>query len=289
MTIGIALLCNSHESSIAILSEMEEQGMELVVQNVNVYLVDKGLGPPILFLHGVPDTAELWSAVIADLSADHRCLAPDLPGFGRSVAPANFDYSLENRAAFIDELVEAMHITAPLDLVVHDHGGPYGLAWAIKHPEKVHRIVCMNTFFHSEYRWHMWACIWRTPVLGELSMAMMNWPLFLWEIRRGSRKLTRTQIRRAYAFRSPMMKRTILRLYRSTDPAIFVGWEDALLQLTTGVPTLVLWGDHDPYIPKRLAERFGARSVQHFPDCGHWLPAEASDEVSGLLRAFFST
>lgn len=261
--------------------------MGLVVQNVNVYLIDKGSGPPILFLHGVPDTAELWSAVIADLSANYRCLAPDLPGFGRSLAPPDLNCSLENRANFIDELVEAVGITAPLNLVVHDHGGPYGLAWAVKHPEKVNRIVCMNTFFQSDYRWHMWARIWRTPLLGELSMAMMNWPLFLWEVRRGSRKLTREQIRHAYDFRSPMMKQAILRLYRATDPVVFVGWEDALLQLTARVPTLVLWGDHDPYISKHLAERFGAQVVQHFPDSGHWLPEEASDEVSKLLGEFF--
>ncbi len=263
--------------------------MELAVQNVKVYLVEKGQGSPILFLHGVPDTADLWSAVSADLSVSHRCLAPDLPGFGRSIAPSNIDCSLENRANFIDELVEAIGIAAPLDLVVHDHGGPYGLAWAVKHPGKVRRIVCMNTFFHSQYRWHMWARIWRTPLLGELSMAMLNWPLFLWELRRGSRKLTYAQIRHAYAFRSPMMKQAILRHYRSTDPAIFIGWEDGLLQLTSRVPTLVLWGDHDPYIPKQLAERFGAQSVRHFANCGHWLPTEASDEVSRLVGAFFST
>jgi pimeloyl-ACP methyl ester carboxylesterase len=261
----------------------------ILVQDVDVYLVDKGSGPPILFLHGVPDTAELWSAVIADLSANNRCLAIDLPGFGRSIAPSNFDCLLENRAAFINELVEAIGVTAPLNLVVHDHGGPYGLAWAVKYPEKVNRIVCINTFFQSEYRWHPWARIWRTPMLGELSMALMNWPLFSWELRRGSRKLTREQIHDTYAFRSAMMKRAILRLYRATDPAVFVGWEDALLQLTSRVPTLVLWGDDDPYIPKQFAARFGARSIQHFPDCGHWLPAEASSEVSRRLREFFSS
>ena len=262
--------------------------MRLVIQNVDVHLVDKGSGPPILFLHGVPNTAELWSDMIDCLSANHRCLAPDLPGFGRSIAPANFDCSLENRANFIDGLVEAIDITAPLNLVVHDHGGPYGLAWAIKHPEKVSRIVCINTFFHATYHWHIWARIWRTPLLGELSMAMMNWPLFLWELRRGSRKLTREQIRQAYSFRSPMMKQAILRLYRATDPEAFAGWEDALLQLTERVPTLVLWGEHEPYLPKHLADRFGAQVVQHFPDCGHWLPQEASDEVAKRLEEFFT-
>lgn len=262
--------------------------MGLVVQNVNVYLVDQGSGQPILFLHGVPNTAEMWTDVVAQLSNDYRCLAPDLPGFGRSIAPGNFDCSLENRAIFIDELVEATGIASPINLVVHDHGGPYGLAWAVKYPEKVNRIVCMNTFFQSDYRWHMWARTWRTPLVGELSMAIVNWPLFLWEMRRGSRKLTREQIRHTYSFISPMMKRMVLRLYRATDPEVFTGWEEALLQLTARVPTLVLWGDHDPYIAKHFSERFGSQSVQHFPDCGHWLPNEATTEVSKRLREFFA-
>lgn len=262
--------------------------MGLMVQGVDVYLIDRGAGQPILFLHGVPNTAEVWAETIAYLSPSYRCLAPDLPGFGRSIAPKSFACSLENRADFIDELIGAIGITAPLNLVVHDHGGPYGLAWAVKHPEKVRRIVIMNTLFHSDYRWHIWARIWRTPLLGELSMLMMNWPLFLWEVRRGSRRLTREQIRQFYTFVSPMMKQMGLRLYRATDPEVFVGWEDALLQLTERIPTLVLWGDHDPYIAKHFAERFGARVVQHFPDCGHWVANEASEEVSKRLAAFFS-
>jgi pimeloyl-ACP methyl ester carboxylesterase len=261
--------------------------MGLIVQNVDVYLVDRGSGQPVLFLHGVPDTAELWSDVITSLSTGYRCLAPDLPGFGRSIAPPKFDCSLQNRADFINELVDSIGLNMPLNLVVHDHGGPYGLAWAIKYPEKVNRIVIMNTLFQSDYRWHTWARIWRTPLVGELSMLAMNWPLFYWELRRGSRKLTRAQIRQVYSFKSRMTKQMILRLYRATDPKVFASWEGALLKLTASAPTLVLWGDQDPYIPKHFAERFGSKRVQHFPDCGHWLPKEASDEVSMLLENFF--
>jgi pimeloyl-ACP methyl ester carboxylesterase len=262
--------------------------MGLVVQNVKVHLVDTGSGQPILFLHGVPNTAEMWSDLIAHLSTGYRCLAPDLPGFGRSIAPRNFDCSLENRANFINDLLEAAGIDVPLNLVVHDHGGPYGLAWAVKYPQKVKRIVITNTLFHSTYRWHIWARIWRTPLLGELSMALLNWPLFLWELQRGSRRLTREYIRHAYSFISPMMKQMVLRLYRATDPEVFLGREDELLKLTAQVPTIVLWGDHDPYIAKHFAERFGAQTVLHFPGCGHWIPNEATDEVLKQLGEFFA-
>ena len=65
--------------------------MSLVIQGVNVYLTDCGSGSPILFLHGAPDSAEMWRSVIEHLKAQHRCFAPDLPGFGRSLAPADFN------------------------------------------------------------------------------------------------------------------------------------------------------------------------------------------------------
>ena len=79
--------------------------MSLVIQGVNVYLTESGSGSPILFLHGAPDSAEMWSSVIEQLKDQHRCFAPDLPGFGRSAAPANFNCSLENMARFLDTFI----------------------------------------------------------------------------------------------------------------------------------------------------------------------------------------
>jgi pimeloyl-ACP methyl ester carboxylesterase len=262
--------------------------MPLSVQNVNVHLVDEGSGPPTLFLHGNPDSADLWKGVIGQLRKNFRCLAPDLPGFGRSSAPPDFDYSLQNMATFVDALLAAIGIREPLNLATHDLGTSFGLAWAIKHPDKVRRIAVSNAMFFSDYRWHFWGQVWRTPVVGELSMILMNWLIFKMELRRSSRKLTAEHIRNTYALMSGPMKKMIVRLYRASTPGLFAGWEDDLLALTARVPTCVLWGDCDPYIPSRYAERFGAQQVYHFPDCGHWLPAEASEEVAERLFKFFA-
>jgi pimeloyl-ACP methyl ester carboxylesterase len=80
----------------------------------------------------------------------------------------------------------------------------------------------------------------------------------------------------------------MLRWYRATDPQNFAGWEDRLRVLLARTPSLVLWADHDPYIAGRFADRFGAATVEHFPDCGHWLPAEAPVEVAARLLRFFA-
>jgi pimeloyl-ACP methyl ester carboxylesterase len=252
---------------------------------IDVFLKDTGEGPPTLFLHGNPDSADLWDGVIERLQSSYRCLAPDLPGFGRSGDAGDLDCSLDGFARLVEAIVDGTGVTEPVNLVVHDLGGPIGLSWAIQNPEKVRRLAILNTLYSTAYRWHLWARIWRTPLLGELSLASMNWPLFKWSIRRGSRNLSEAQIRGIYRYVAPKVKRTILKLYRATDPESFRGWEERLLGITATVPTLVLWGDHDPYIPKRFAATFGTGNIRHFPDHGHWLPAEAPREVAEALKA----
>jgi pimeloyl-ACP methyl ester carboxylesterase len=118
--------------------------MSLVIQGVNVYLTDCGSGSPLLFLHGAPDSAEMWSGVLEQLKDQHRCFAPDLPGFGRSAAPADFSCSLENMACFLDELIEEAAIPTPLNLVVADFGATYGLSWAVTSPHKIGRLAIVG-------------------------------------------------------------------------------------------------------------------------------------------------
>jgi pimeloyl-ACP methyl ester carboxylesterase len=260
--------------------------MTLTVGGARIHLVDEGTGVPTLFLHGNPDSSEIWAGVIARLRPRYRCLAPDLPAFGHSTAPPDFDCSLEGLARFVDDLTVAIGLTEPMNLVVHDFGGIFGLLWAIRHPEKVRRIAAMNTGIFSDYHWHFWARVWRTPVLGELSQLLTSRWAFTRELKRGSSKLTRSQMDRTYDLVSPATKKMILRLYRAMDPQNFKGWDNRLLEVTAKIPTLVLWGDQDPYIEPRFAERFGAQQVVHFPDCGHWVQAEAPDRVADQLLAF---
>ena len=263
--------------------------MALSVGRTRIHLVDEGQGPPILFLHGNPDSSEVWGGIIPRLSPQHRCIAPDLPGFGRSTAPDDVDYSLAGMADWVDGLVTALGIREPLHLVVHDIGGPFGLAWAVRHPGKVRSVVITNTVFAADYRWHQFGRLWRMPLIGELVQALTTRRGFARELRRASRKLTREQIHRTYDLVTPAVKRMMLRWYRATDPRHFAGWEDELRRVLADKPSLVLWADHDPYIAARFADRFGAAAVEHHPDSGHWLPAEEPAAVAQRLARFYAT
>ena len=262
--------------------------MYLTANNTRVYYRDEGTGPPILFLHGNPDSADLWNGVISPLRAQFRCLAVDLPGFARSAAPPAFDGSLEQEAAWVDGVVTALGITEPLHLVAHDFGGHFGLAWAITHPAKVRRIALSNTSFFANYRWHGLGRLLRVPLVGEVVMALTNETGLVRSLRGVAPRLTVETIRHTAQLYTPAAKKMALTLYRAADPARFRGWKDKLLALTAEVPTCVIWGDLDPFAARTIADRFGAQEVHHLPDVSHWPPAEAPDEFARLLAAFFA-
>lgn len=264
--------------------------MLLSIQKVQVYLEDTGSGSPILFLHGFPDSARMWDGVLEHLNGEYRCLAPDLPGLGRSIAPKDFVCSLEHMASFIDDLVETINPPLPLNLVVTDFGATYGLAWAVTHSQKVGRIlIAGGSNFSSRYRWHRDARLLRTPVLGDLSVAMMTRSMFVKSMTAGTPALGSEHFGEIYDFAisKPSVRRMMLRLYRSIEPASFLGWEDRLAALTQKVPTCVLWGDKDPYISPDGAERFGSARVEHFSQNGHWLSIESPEIVAERIKTFF--
>lgn len=197
--------------------------LKLNVARTTIHLVEEGEGPPVLFLHGNPDSSEVWSGIIPRLSARYRCIAPDLPGFGRSGAPDDFNSSLDGMAAWVDALVTALGIHEPLNLVVHDIGCPFGLAWTVLNPDKVRSVVITNTVFASDYRWHLFGRLCRPPVVGELVQALTSRRGFTRDLLRASRKLRREQIHRTYALITPSVKRMMLRWYRAANPRNFAG------------------------------------------------------------------
>ncbi|QXP85780.1 alpha/beta fold hydrolase [Methylococcus sp. Mc7] len=75
--------------------------MSIVVQEVDLFVRDVGAGPPVLFLHGNPDSADIWDEVVARLNGRFRCIAIDLPGFGRSGPAPGFDCSFANLGRFV--------------------------------------------------------------------------------------------------------------------------------------------------------------------------------------------
>jgi pimeloyl-ACP methyl ester carboxylesterase len=201
-------------------------------------------------------------------------LAPDLPGFGRSGKAGNLDYTIEGYADFIERYLDLLGVER-VSLIVHDWGS-VGLAFALRHPERVARLVVINAIpFLPGYRWHRTARIWRTPLLGELAMGATTRAVMSFstrEARPGRVPMPGAWLDSVFEHFDQGTQRAILGLYRSSPSDVLAAAGSRLATLT--MPALVIWGQSDPYIPARFARAF-AQALPHaelleLADAGHW-------------------
>jgi haloalkane dehalogenase len=108
--------------------------------------LDEGEGRPVVFFHGEPTWSFLWRKVIPPVrDAGYRCIAPDYAGFGRSDKPTDLGwYTYDRHVDLMARLLEELDLR-DATVVVHDWGGPIGLRLAVEHPDRISRIVIMET------------------------------------------------------------------------------------------------------------------------------------------------
>jgi pimeloyl-ACP methyl ester carboxylesterase len=242
----------------------------------------------VVFVHGNPGPADDWRDLLARAGELGRAVAPDLPGYGRAAAPSGFTYSVDGYAVWLGTVLDQLGITRA-HIVAHDFGGPWALAWAVRNPDAFASVTLINTGVLIGYRWHRYARIWRTPILGEVFQATTSRPAFRLLLGRENPKLTREQIDRIYdASRSRDTKHAVLKLYRATPEAALAGPAAALRPLDR--PALVIWGTKDAYLPSDQAERqrqtFPSAQVELLDGHGHWVMAEDPERIASLVIPF---
>ncbi len=238
---------------------------------------------PALYLHGVPTSSEEWLPFLERGGG----IAPDLPGFGRSGKPGYLKYTIDEYAGFVERFLDMLDVRL-VRMVVHDWGA-VGLAFAQRHPERVERLVVMNAVpFLPGYRWHRTARIWRTPLLGELAMGATT----RWTLKQSVRESNVTPgplpdawIDSVLAHFDQGTQRAILRLYRSS-PSEALAAAGARLE-TLRMPSLVVWGERDPYIPARFAREYAdvlGAELASLPDAGHWWWLDRPDVIERVVE-----
>jgi pimeloyl-ACP methyl ester carboxylesterase len=229
------------------------------VAGLDVHLRRAGHAP-ILYLHGVPTSSRDWVPFL------ERCggIAPDLPGFGASAKPANFDYSIDGYDRFLEAFADHLGLER-FTLVMHDWGG-VGLALAQRLPERVERLLMFSIVpLVPGYRWHRVARAWRTPVLGELAMGLTTRRAF-------RRELPREVADAAWESFDHGTQRAILRLYRASPPEVLARAGERLGEIRA--PALILWPEDDPYLPAQFArahaDALGGETAVELVRGGHW-------------------
>ena len=265
----------------------------LVAGGLRSPLLEAGLGDAreaVVFVHGNPGSSRDWETLLPAVGEFARAIAFDLPGFGTADKPKDFNYSVDGYAAFVDQALSELRVDRA-HLVLHDFGGPIGLAWAAAHPEKLASAVLIDTGVLVGYRWHILARIWRTRVLGELFQATATRRAFHMLTGRGNpRPLPRAFVDRMFDDYDRGTKRAVLKLYRATsDPD---GQARRLISVLRPLdrPALVVWGRHDPYIGVEVAERqreaFPSAEVNVLDGSGHWPFADDPERVASLVVSF---
>lgn len=123
-------------------------GRRFSAGGVRSFVRERGRGPNVVLLHGVPTSSFLYRKVIPLLAdQDVRAVAFDLPGLGLADRPLDFDYSWSGLSRWVGEAIDALEIDR-CHLVVHDIGGPIGCEWAIRNPDRVHSLTALNTLLN---------------------------------------------------------------------------------------------------------------------------------------------
>lgn len=230
-------------------------------------------GPCVVLIHGIPGSPDVWTEVAKSLMDRHRVLVPALLGFGAEDSPSGLDARAQARS--LGRSLQEAGI-ARATIVGHDFGGPIALSLYELQPDVFQGLGLLATNAFPD-----------TPIPFPLSM--VNWPLIGDAMARG-------------LFSGPAL-RMMLKVYGGSElgnaRAVRAIFKDSLQNLperyghfpailrTIAVPSLVVWGDKDPFFPiengRRIADELENAEFEVIDNTGHFLPEQAPLEVASAI------
>ncbi|WP_417593295.1 alpha/beta fold hydrolase [Owenweeksia hongkongensis] len=260
----------------------------------NMHYVDAGKGDLILFIHGTPTWSFLYRDFIKDLSKDHRCIAIDHLGFGLSEKPDSVSGTPEWHAQNLSEFIKKLDLQ-DITLVVHDFGGPIGLAAGIENSERIKRVVLFNSWLWATNEGKQAQKIDKTlnSGLGKFLYLNMNFsPKVLLKKGFANKKNLSKEVHEQYIkpFPDKGSRIPLLNLGKA-----LVGssdwyqdqWEK--LDPLAEKEWLILWGTKDEFITKENLHKWQERLPNHKTkefECGHFVQEEKTEESIKAIDAF---
>lgn len=275
----------------------------LDLNGLQYHYIDEGEGDPIVMVHGNPTWSFYFRELIKALSPQYRTVVPDHIGCGLSDKPGvtDYDYRLRNRIDDLDNLLDTLTIDEKITLILHDWGGMIGMAYALRHPEKIRRLVVMNTAAFLPplpKRIPVRLSIIRSS--GPLAaLAVLGFNLFaVGALFMASKKGLSAEVKKGLAAPYNCWKNRIATLefvrdipLAEKDPSYrLVKQVDEQLQALSKLPMLICWGEHDfVFDQDYLAEwqrRFPQAEVHRFPDAGHYVLEDVPEKIIPLTQDF---
>ncbi len=276
------------------------------IEGLTLAYVDVGDGPPVVCVHGNPSWSFYFRSLLAALpAAGLRAIAPDHIGMGRSDKPpaGPYPHTLARRITDFGQFLDAVVPDGPVSLVVHDWGGAIALGWAVEHPDRVDRLVLLNTAafpLPPGKPLPVALRLARAPVVGTLAVRYGN------AFARGAtvfgtaRRWLPREARRGLTapYDSPSTRVAVHEFIRDipTRPAHPAYAPLALIEqrlpLLSGRPTLICWGMRDFVLDERILARWqqllpDAR-VQRYADAGHYVLEDEPGRIVASVVSFLT-
>ncbi len=267
------------------------------------HYLDEGCGEPFVMVHGNPSWSFLYRDMVKFFRNEYRCIAPDHMGCGLSEKPAldSFGYTLREHVDNLEALLEGLDLEFPINLAVHDWGGAIGMGYATRHPEKIKRLVILNTAAFRlpagcPFPWPIWG--FRHTDLGASFNRCFNAFSFIASHScsiKGMSQKVRHGFRAPYD--SPANRIATTRFVQDiplveTDPSY-----QELIRIETGLaklrdkPVIICFGRKDFCFSRPFYEEWKSR----FPDAqahsfhaGHYVLEDAGPEIFELVQGFFA-
>lgn len=275
-----------------LLMEKEISSKFITIDDREVHYLSGGKGEVLLFLHGWPTSSYLWRDVLPGMATNHKVIALDLPGFGKSSKILSDSYSFRYYEKVITSFLVELNIEK-VTLCVHDLGGPLGLFWACNNLEKVSRLVLFNTLVFPEFSWAV-----KLFGLASYLPGIKQWLVSPKGIEKaiylGVNKKERlsSDIIKNYQepFQTSEDKKTLLKTVQRLNPKGFHFIANTLPSFEG--PIQVIFGEKDRILPEvghtmeRVKNILPQTQILSFDDCGHFLQEEASDRIVSQLLQF---
>jgi pimeloyl-ACP methyl ester carboxylesterase len=269
---------------------------EIALPQGTIHYRDEGSGPPLVFIHGALVDGRLWDPVVERLAARVRCIVPDLPlGSHRTAMRPDADLSPHGLARLIADLLDALDVE-DATLIGNDTGGALCQLVAVRHPERLGRLVLTNcdafeNFPPKAFRPLVWAARARllTAALQPLRFARLRRLPFAYGL------LTKRPVPDALLERwtQPFLsdagvRRDTRKLLTGVDPGTLLDNAARLGEFDR--PVLLAWAVRDPFFPladaRRLAAIFPDARVAEIPDARAFVSWDQPDRLAELLREF---
>jgi haloalkane dehalogenase len=268
----------------------------LELDDLRLHYLDEGGGGAIVAVHGNPTWSFYYRDLVRELRDDFRVVVPDHIGCGLSDKPGDdvYEYTLNRRPADFSQLMDELGLD-DINLVVHDWGGMIGCAWAVRNPERIKRLVILNTAAFplpetKKFPWQLWLV--RDTPFGPFMVRGLN------AFARGAtrtactRKKLSKEVRDAYCapYDGWADRRATLRFVQDiplapSDPGYdIVSDTAARLEVFHDRPVLICWGEKDFVFDHHFLAEWQRilpeADVHRFADCGHYILEDASEEAN---------